>query len=219
MRDRETHGKLDLGSFKVAFHDLDILQRKSCPIGRHSPATELEKNAQLVGKGNLLRLRNDLRSRRAGGFLAGPSDSDGDVGSSPGGSLKCTQASTDCAVLSFRIGHFTSIACRNISVIGEKTLEMAPVRRYLRITKYSVLECRIYLDNPALAQSWLLNPRYNVLPRVIESVRPLVLPKLREEKERERLKKKASKKSRVKDVIVRGRLSCSQVFFVLTHAH
>lgn len=84
---------------------------------------------------------------------------------------------------------------------------MAPVRRYLRITKYSVLECRIYLDNPALAQSWLLNPRYNVLPRVIESVRPLVLPKLREEKERERLKKKASKKSRVKDVIVRGRLS------------
>ncbi len=28
---------------------------------------------------------------------------------------------------------------------------MAPIRRYLRITKYSVLECRIYLDNPTLA--------------------------------------------------------------------
>ncbi|SPQ17755.1 adb89a0c-e759-4503-9b15-b69c404539c8 [Thermothielavioides terrestris] len=78
---------------------------------------------------------------------------------------------------------------------------MAPIRRYLRITKYSVLECRIYLDNPALAQSWLLNPRDPVLPRVIESVRPLVLPKLREEKERERSRKKGKKRS-IKDVVV-----------------
>ncbi|OAQ66992.1 hypothetical protein VFPPC_08462 [Pochonia chlamydosporia 170] len=77
---------------------------------------------------------------------------------------------------------------------------MAPVRRYLRITKYSVLECRIYLDNPSLAQSWLLNPRDPVLPRIIESIRPLVLPKLREEKERS--KKKSSKKKGIKDVIV-----------------
>ena len=80
---------------------------------------------------------------------------------------------------------------------------MAPVRRYLRISKYSVLECRIYLDNPALAQSWLLNPRNPILPKVIESVRPLVLPKLREEKER-MLKKKSKKKS-IKDVIVSGK--------------
>ncbi|KAL2126247.1 hypothetical protein VTI74DRAFT_1339 [Chaetomium olivicolor] len=78
---------------------------------------------------------------------------------------------------------------------------MAPIRRYLRITKYSVLECRIYLDNPALAQSWLLNPRDPVLPKVIEAVRPLVLPKLREEKERERSKKKSKKRS-IKDVVV-----------------
>ncbi|TPX17351.1 uncharacterized protein E0L32_012180 [Thyridium curvatum] len=77
---------------------------------------------------------------------------------------------------------------------------MAPLRRYLRITKYSVLECRIYLDNPALAQSWLLNPRDPVLPKVIESVRPLVLPKLREEKER--AKKKGTKKKSIKDVVV-----------------
>lgn len=81
---------------------------------------------------------------------------------------------------------------------------MAPVRRYLRITKYSVLECRIYLDNPSLAQSWLLNPRNPVLPRIVDSIRPLVLPKLREEKERERNKKKSSKKKTVKDVIVQG---------------
>ena len=78
---------------------------------------------------------------------------------------------------------------------------MAPIRRYLRISKYSVLECRIYLDNPALAQSWLLNPRNPVLPRVIESVRPLVLPKLREEKARVR---KGGKKAGVKDVVVQG---------------
>ncbi|KAI0384256.1 hypothetical protein F5Y04DRAFT_239040 [Hypomontagnella monticulosa] len=77
---------------------------------------------------------------------------------------------------------------------------MAPIRRYLRITKYSVLECRIYLDNPALAHSWLLNPRNPVLPRVIESVRPLVLPKLREERERSR--KRSTKKKGIKDVVV-----------------
>lgn len=80
---------------------------------------------------------------------------------------------------------------------------MAPIRRYLRITKYSVLECHIYLDNPALAQSWLLNPRNPILPKVIESVRPLVLPKLREEQERERSKKKSKKRS-IKDVVVEG---------------
>jgi hypothetical protein len=79
---------------------------------------------------------------------------------------------------------------------------MAPIRRYLRITKYSVLECRIYLDNPALAESWLLNSRSPVLPRVIESVRPLVLPKLREENERS--KSKGGKKKGVKDVVIEG---------------
>ncbi len=85
---------------------------------------------------------------------------------------------------------------------------MAPIRRYLRISKYSVLECRIYLDNPGLAQSWLLNPRNPVLPRVIDSIRPLVLPKLREEKERAR-KKGAAKKRGIKDVVVEG--ACSDL--------
>lgn len=79
---------------------------------------------------------------------------------------------------------------------------MAPIRRYLRISKYSVLECRIYLDDPALAHSWLLNPRSPVLPKVIESVRPLVLPKLREERERSR--KKSTKKRGIKDIVVEG---------------
>jgi hypothetical protein len=82
---------------------------------------------------------------------------------------------------------------------------MAPIRRYLRITKYSVLECRIYLDNPALAQTWLLNPRNPILPKVIESVRPLVLPKLREEKERAR--KRSTRKKNIKDVVVEGKVA------------
>ncbi|KAK4454576.1 hypothetical protein QBC34DRAFT_136243 [Podospora aff. communis PSN243] len=85
---------------------------------------------------------------------------------------------------------------------------MAPIRRYLRISKYSVLETRIYLDNPALAQSWLLNPRDPVLPRVIESVRPLVLPKLREEQDRERSRKKGKVRS-IKDVVVEDEFEVS----------
>lgn len=84
---------------------------------------------------------------------------------------------------------------------------MAPIRRYLRITQYSVLECRIYLDNPALAESWLLNTRRPVLPRVIESIRPLVLPKLREENERGKGKGASKKKKGVKDVVVEGQPS------------
>jgi hypothetical protein len=79
---------------------------------------------------------------------------------------------------------------------------MAPIRLYLRISAFSVLEVRIYLDNPADAGRWLLNPREPGLPRVIEAVRPLILPKLREESER--AKGKGSKKKGVKDVVVRG---------------
>lgn len=80
---------------------------------------------------------------------------------------------------------------------------MAPIRRYLRITRYSVLEVRIYLDNPALANTWLLNSRDPVLPRVIEAVRPLVLPKLREENENAK-RKGGKKKKGVRDVVVEG---------------
>nr|KMM69111.1 hypothetical protein CPAG_05433 [Coccidioides posadasii RMSCC 3488] len=75
---------------------------------------------------------------------------------------------------------------------------MAPIRRYLRISKHSVLECRIYLENPSDSR-WLLDPRDPVLPRVFKSIRPLVLPKLREENERARAKKKSKP---VKDVLV-----------------
>ncbi|KAJ5236296.1 hypothetical protein N7489_006387 [Penicillium chrysogenum] len=74
---------------------------------------------------------------------------------------------------------------------------MAPIRRYLRISKYSVLECRIYLEFPSDSR-WLLDSRDPVLPRVISAVRPLVLPKLREENERLFMRKKGKP---VKDVI------------------
>ena len=79
---------------------------------------------------------------------------------------------------------------------------MAPIRRYLRISKYSVLECRIFLENPADGPRWLLNPPDPALPRVFEAIRPLVLPKLREENER--AKGKGKKKKSVKDVVTQG---------------
>lgn len=77
---------------------------------------------------------------------------------------------------------------------------MSPIRRYLRITKYSVLEVRIYLDKPSDA-AWLLSTRdaNPPLPRIIEEVRPKVLPKLREENENAK-KKGGKKKKGIKDV-------------------
>ncbi|KAH8423161.1 uncharacterized protein LDX57_000916 [Aspergillus melleus] len=74
---------------------------------------------------------------------------------------------------------------------------MAPIRRYLRISKYTILECRIYLDNPSDTR-WLLDSRDPVLPRIFAAIRPLVLPKLREENERLLSRKKGHP---VKDVI------------------
>jgi hypothetical protein len=83
---------------------------------------------------------------------------------------------------------------------------MAPLRRYLRITKHSVLEVRIYLDRPADADAWLLKRDNPALPRVIQAVRPLVLPKLREENERGKGKGGAkAKRKGVKDVVIEGR--------------
>lgn len=76
---------------------------------------------------------------------------------------------------------------------------MAPIRRYLRISRHSVLECRIFLENPADRDRWLLNPQDPALNRIFEAVKPYVLPKLREENER--VKGKGKKKKSVKDVV------------------
>jgi hypothetical protein len=75
---------------------------------------------------------------------------------------------------------------------------MAPIRRYLRITKYSVLEVRIYPEKPS-DTPWLLSTRDPVLSRVIDEVRPKVLPKLREENENAK-KKGGKKKKGIRDV-------------------
>lgn len=76
---------------------------------------------------------------------------------------------------------------------------MAPIRRYLRISRHSVLECRIFLENQADRDRWLLNPQDPALNRIFEAVKPYVLPKLREENER--VKSKGKKKKSIKDVI------------------
>jgi len=90
---------------------------------------------------------------------------------------------------------------------SDTTHSMAPLRRYLRITRHSVLEVRIYLDRPADAEAWLLKSGDPALPRVMKAVQPLVLPKLREENERGKGKGSAkAKKTGVKDVVVEGEL-------------
>jgi len=81
---------------------------------------------------------------------------------------------------------------------------MAPIRRYIRITRHSVLECRIFLENPADEPRWLLNENDPALLRVFEAVKPLILPKLREKNERARGKGK--KKKTVKDIVKQGQI-------------
>ncbi|RPB01717.1 hypothetical protein L873DRAFT_595957 [Choiromyces venosus 120613-1] len=78
---------------------------------------------------------------------------------------------------------------------------MPVLRRYCRVSKYTVLEVRIYLDNPADLNTWLLSPRYNILPRIFRSIKPHVLPKLKEERERNSGGKGKSAKP-VNDVVV-----------------
>ena len=82
---------------------------------------------------------------------------------------------------------------------------MAPLRRYLRISRYSVLEVRIYLDTPADLHRWLLRSPSPMLPRIISAVRPLVLPKLQEENaaQQQGASKKGGKRKRGwKDTVV-----------------
>lgn len=61
------------------------------------------------------------------------------------------------------------------------------------------------MDRPSDAETWLLRRDDPALPRVIQAVRPLVLPKLREEFERARARSGAkARKKGVKDVVVEG---------------
>ncbi|KAF2270823.1 hypothetical protein CC78DRAFT_506226 [Lojkania enalia] len=96
---------------------------------------------------------------------------------------------------------------------------MAPIRRYLRITKHSVLEVRIYLDRPSDAEGWLLRRDNPALPRVIQAVRPLVLPKLREENERAKGRGSKTRKTGVKDVVVEDDFEVSIFLTELSTRH
>jgi hypothetical protein len=100
--------------------------------------------------------------------------------------------------------HFRHQTLSIESTRTKQTFTMAPTRRYLRITKYSVLECRIYMEDPTLTDSWLLRKNDPALPRIIAAVRPSVLPKLREENERTKTKSKGKKKGAIKDLITQG---------------
>lgn len=97
---------------------------------------------------------------------------------------------------------------------------MAPLRRYLRITKHSVLEVRIYLDRPSDGEAWLLKRDDAALPRVIQAVRPLVLPKLREENGRGKGRGGArAKKKGVKDVVIQDDFEVSIFLTELSCRH
>ncbi|KAF8475793.1 hypothetical protein BDZ91DRAFT_778881 [Kalaharituber pfeilii] len=93
-----------------------------------------------------------------------------------------------------------------------------PIRRYLRVSKYTVLETRIYLDNPALLNTWLLNSRNPVLPKIIDAIKGLVVMKLREESERVA---KGGKKKRgaVKDVFTGDEFEVSVLFLEASTRH
>ena len=99
-------------------------------------------------------------------------------------------------------GNHAHVDKRSKAKVPRRQSVMAPIRRYLRISKNSVLECRIFLENPADTQRWLLSPSNPALPRVIAAVKPMVLPKLREENER--IKGKGKKRRVVKDVVKGG---------------
>ncbi|MDI1490897.1 MAG: hypothetical protein OHK93_002102 [Ramalina farinacea] len=86
---------------------------------------------------------------------------------------------------------------------------MPPLRRYLRITRSSVLELRIYMDSPSDIPRWLIRPSPTTtsssstpLQRILTAIRPLVLPKLREENERAKGSKSKKKKGATKDMVV-----------------
>ena len=121
--------------------------------------------------------------------------------SSPPG---CQAQAPEIIILCLGVPHLSVRGLQHRSInIGLS--KMAPTRRYLRITKHSVLEVRIYLERPSDSEGWLLRRDNPALPRVIEAVRPLVLPKLREENERASGRAGGrGKKKGVKDVVVGG---------------
>ncbi|KAJ6262270.1 hypothetical protein Dda_3076 [Drechslerella dactyloides] len=80
---------------------------------------------------------------------------------------------------------------------------MAPLRRYIRLTPHTTIQALIFLEDPSILHTWLIRPANPALPRIIAALKDLILPKLLEERERERTATGSAKKKRaVKDVVV-----------------
>ncbi|EPS43864.1 hypothetical protein H072_2184 [Dactylellina haptotyla CBS 200.50] len=97
---------------------------------------------------------------------------------------------------------------------------MAPLRRYIRLTPHTTIQTLIFLEDPSILHTWLIHPTNAALPRIVASLKDLVLPKLREERERERNATGASKKPKiVKDVVVGSDFEVSVYFKDGTAGH
>lgn len=88
------------------------------------------------------------------------------------------------------------LSTNTIGSHSPRTPHMAPIRRYLRISQSSVLECRIFPENPADGPRWLLAPDSPALPRIMEAAKPVILETLREESDKSRDKGKKKKRFR-----------------------
>ena len=87
---------------------------------------------------------------------------------------------------------------------------MPPHTTYMRITPHSVLQVRIFTEQPLDAgPRWLIHPTEPALPNVIEAIKHLILPKLREENFAKygtraggSTAKGAKAKKKIKDVVI-----------------
>lgn len=90
---------------------------------------------------------------------------------------------------------------------------MPSLRRYIQVTPHTTLQAQIFLEDPSLLHTWLIHPTRPALPRIIDSLKDLLLPKLQEERERELTGSGSSKKNKaVKDVVIGSDFQVS-VFF------
>ncbi|TGJ73577.1 hypothetical protein EYR41_000666 [Orbilia oligospora] len=96
---------------------------------------------------------------------------------------------------------------------------MAPLRRYIKLTPQTTLQAQIFLEDPSLLHTWLIHPTNPALPRIIDSLKDLILPKLREERERERTGAVTKKQQAVKDVVSGSDFEVSVFFKDGTNRH
>ncbi|KAK6350998.1 hypothetical protein TWF718_004176 [Orbilia javanica] len=96
---------------------------------------------------------------------------------------------------------------------------MAPLRRYIKLTPQTTLQTQIFLEDPSVLHTWLIHPTKPALPRIIDSLRDLILPKLMEERERERAGAVTKRQRAVKDVVSGSDFEVSVFFKDSTTRH